>query len=288
FMNHLRGEKNVSPHTLRAYEKDLTDFLDFAGRARKTLETVDIKVLRSYLAQMRTLNYGPRTVSRKLAALKSFYKYLRRSGAVTDDPTQFLSGPKRRRALPKVIPVEKAWELLNLPDQSTPLGMRDAAILEILYGCGLRVQELVELASDDVDLDRQEITVLGKGSKERLVPLNSVCSEMIRRYSVSARPRLNRKPRETPRALILNAFGQGLSQQGVRKILAGYGRRAGLLGLSPHVLRHSFATHMLSGGADLRTVQELLGHANIGTTQIYTHVDRTHLRRVYERAHPRA
>jgi integrase/recombinase XerC len=287
FLRHLELERRLSKHTVRAYAADLqqwTEFLKSEGM-EETPEGVNSKVIRAYLSAMARSGLSRRTIARRMAAIRAFHKYLRRDRPELSDPTAAVSTPKLPKRLPRPVPQEQIQALLAAPDQS-PLGLRDRAILEVLYATGMRASELVSLNIDSVDMARGEARVIGKGSKERLVLLGVPALEAVAEYVRLGRPALRPRDQE---ALFLNRFGTRLSDRSLRRILDKYIAKAGIaLGVGPHALRHSFATHLLEGGADLRTVQELLGHASIRTTEVYTQVSRAHLREVYDRAFPRA
>jgi integrase/recombinase XerC len=277
----LQGERGASPHTIAAYERDLNQFFDFIDQwFPETDGMVDVQLLRWYLASLWRKGLARATISRKLAALRSFYRYLARMGAVSSPAALDLATPKRDRPLPKFLEKDEAEALLNGPNETTPLGMRDRAILETLYGGGLRVGELVDLNLTDLNLARGQLRVMGKGRRERICLVGRRAVNALQLYLTEGRPKL-KSPRSGD-ALFLNCQGGRLTARGVQMIVRKYGD------VSPHALRHSFATHLLEGGADLRAVQELLGHASLSTTQIYTHVTAERLRSVYERCHPRA
>jgi integrase/recombinase XerC len=277
----LQGERGASPHTIAAYERDLNQFFDFIDQwFPETDGMVDVQLLRWYLASLWRKGLARATISRKLAALRSFYRYLARMGAVSSPAALDLATPKRDRPLPKFLEKDEAEALLNGPNETTPLGMRDRAILETLYGGGLRVGELVDLNLTDLNLARGQLRVMGKGRRERICLVGRRAVNALQLYLTEGRPKL-KSPRSGD-ALFLNCQWGRLTARGVQMIVMKYGD------VSPHALRHSFATHLLEGGADLRAVQELLGHASLSTTQIYTHVTAERLRSVYERCHPRA
>jgi len=286
FLRALEGERGVSPHTLTAYRRDVGRFARFLRRegvdgwagvppaaARRYVASLDGRLARSAIA-------------RNLSALRTFYRFLYREGRVARDPFGVIVAPRQHARLPKVLTPEEVAAVLGAPDPSTPAGLRDRALLELLYATGLRVGELVGLRVADISA-REEIRVLGKGRRERIVLVGGPAQDALSSYVRDGRPALVRK--RDAGALFLNVRGGGLTDRGVRVILDRCIRRAALgRRISPHVLRHTFATHLLDGGADLRSVQELLGHVNLATTQIYTHVSREWLKRVYDRAHPRA
>jgi integrase/recombinase XerC len=291
FLAAQRAERDLSPHTVAAYGVDLTQFRTWAGRARvTTLEAVDRKLLRRYLAYLGERGYARRSIARKLSSLRSMLAWALRRGLLEVNPAEELVAPKLDRPLPRVLKPEEASLLCELPAGDDPTGLRDRAVLEVLYGSGVRVAELCGLDLCDLDLASGFVRVTGKGRKERRVPLSEPAVRSLSAYLVRARPSflaLADPPSEVD-ALWLNRRGRRLSPRSVRALVARYqighaSRRA-----TPHSLRHSFATHLLDGGADLRVVQELLGHESLATTQIYTHVSTERLRTVYEQSHPRA
>jgi integrase/recombinase XerC len=293
FLDHLRTERNASPNTLRSYEDDLTVFARFLAesqgldpeREEADPTAADAKRLRRYAAWLGGRGYAASTVARRLASLRSFYRYQRRQGSVTTDPAGGLRNPKQPRRLPRLLRVEDVIRLLDGLPTETPLGVRDRAMFETLYGGGLRVGELVGLNLDDVDLGQELVRVRGKGRRERLCPVGRVAAGWVERWVPLRAPRRAGEP-----ALFLNRFGGRLSARSVGRLLEGHLRGLGLdpAGTSPHTLRHSFATHLLDRGADLRSVQELLGHRSLATTQVYTHVTKERLLDAYQSAHPRA
>ena len=287
FLNHLRTERNGSEHTLRSYEADLTQFHHYLittiGEAADPTQ-VDARRVRGYSAWLSGQSYAPSTVARRLACLRSFYRYLRRGGLVLGDPVGGLRNPKQPKRLPKLLTVEAVIGLLDSIPGDNPASVRDRAILETLYGGGLRVGELVGIHLADVDAESGLIRVRGKRKRERLCPVGSVALDWIARYRVVRTPKL---AAET--ALFLNQRGTRLTSRSVGRLLEANLLRVGLdLTASPHTLRHSFATHLLDQGADLRSVQDLLGHRSLTTTQIYTHVTQERLIHAYKDAHPRA
>lgn len=287
FINYLKVEKNASGHTLANYSIDLRSFGQFLGD--REIASVDNLFLRRFLAEMRGKNYSKRTIARKLAALRSFFKFLYREGHIPTNPITAVSTPKLDKKLPKFLDVEKMARLIQSPAEDTPSGLRDRAILETLYSTGIRVSELVGLDLDDIDFISGVVKVFGKGSKERMVPIGDQAMRAIRRYvDKRSRPAAKRRA-EGEKAVFLNRQGRRLTDRSVRRIVDKYIRACSIEEkISPHSLRHSFATHLLDRGADLRSVQELLGHMNLSTTQIYTHVTMERLKAVYDKAHPRA
>lgn len=283
FINYLRVEKNSSPHTVTNYTIDLEAFALFLGD--KDISSVDHLTLRRFLAQMREKNYAKRTVARKLASLRTFFKFLYREGHIKTNPITAVSTPKLDKRLPVVLDEGKVARLIEAPQTGDPAGLRDRAILETLYSTGIRVSELVGLDTGDVDHISGVIKVLGKGRKERISPIGDRASNAIRKY-VDSRNELKVRDKD---AVFLNKSGKRLTDRSVRRIIDKHIKAASINEhISPHSLRHSFATHLLDRGADLRSVQELLGHMNLSTTQIYTHVTMERLREAYDKAHPRA
>ena len=296
FLSHVQFERGLAQNTVDAYRRDLEVWRRYLAERKLDFGAVTSKHVTDYLGRLRdgrapaTAPYSPASVARMLVAVRGFYRFLVREGRLDSDPTAKVGTPKPPRALPKAIALRDVEELLELPP-NTLLGRRDKAILETLYGAGLRISELVGLDVDDVDLDEGTILVRsGKGSKARRVPVGRAARAAAGDYMSATRPELMRRAkRSSGAALFLNARGARLSRQGCWKILKGYAQAAGLDSeVSPHTLRHSFATHMLDAGADIRVVQELLGHASLSTTQVYTLVSDQRLREVYFSAHPRA
>jgi len=290
YLDHLRVERRLSGHTLESYGRDLAGLAAFAAGADRRLEDLDRKALDAFVQQQRTRGQSPRSVARAVAAVRGFYRFLVLDRCLERSPAEDLQPPPAWPALPKFLSIEEVDTLLAQPDTSTPLGLRDRALIELLYATGMRVSELVGVRAADLHLDEQYLTCIGKGNKERLIPIGEQAAAWIEKYQASVRPVLTRhaKGRATPQ-LFVNARGGPLSRVGFWKILKGYGRQASLpRTLSPHVVRHSFATHLLERGADLRAIQMMLGHADLSTTQIYTHVLEARLKAVYNRFHPRA
>jgi integrase/recombinase XerD len=291
FLGYLSVERGASPHTIAAYRRDLSGYVDFLlGRGRTTPDAVTRDDLSAYVAHLRAQRYAPATVERHVACVKSFHKFLVRDGVTANHPTASLPLPRTPDRLPDVVSVEDVERLLSQPFPDGPAGHRDRAVLEVLYGAGLRVSELVGLDLRDVDLAEGYVRVLGKGDHERIAPIAGMATVALQDYLTHGRSFLRTKTgtrRQDPDAVFLNVRGGRLTRAAVFGMVRAYGGRVGLA-LHPHTLRHSFATHMLEGGADLRALQEMLGHADISTTQAYTHVDRAHLREEYLSTHPRA
>ena len=294
FLNYLRVEKGFSNNTTMAYHNDLSQLLIFAtGVAGKrsimpAWDNFSRQDMLSYLLYLKERNYAVTTLARKVAAGKSFFNFLLSEGRIKTNPMDNISSPRVGKALPSTLSLSQVRELLLQPAKSEkPEAKRDKAMLELLYASGMRVSELVNLNLGDVDTEKGYVRPFGKGSKERMVPVYPQAAHSAREYIDDVRPRFVHDSDQ--KALFVNQRGERLTRQGFWQILKEYARQAGLEGrVTPHTLRHSFATHMLNGGADLRSVQELLGHANISTTQIYTHLTSEHIHQSYDRAHPRA
>ncbi len=294
FLTFLRANKNYSPKTIESYGLDLFQFLEYLQEKRiSELAAIDYRLIRSYLAKLKAANYAKRSIARKLACIRSFFKYLCRQGYLERNPVLGITTPKLEKRLPQFLYQQEVADLLKLPEATGALAIRDSAILEILYSSGLRLQEVVGLTLKDVDFSRGYLRVFGKGSKERLVPLGEPARRALERYVSEVRPLLlkqNPNPSVKPiDSVFLNRRGTGLSGRSIERMFEKYVKRLALnRKLSPHSIRHSFATHLLENGADLRVVQELLGHADLSTTQIYTHLTREKIRSVYQKSHPRA
>jgi integrase/recombinase XerD len=286
FLDYLSVEKGLSANTITSYGRDLNKYLLFLQRHKADWSQADEPTLARFIRDESRAGLQARSLARLISALKSFYRFLVLDGFVKKDPTSRLSSPKTWLNLPKFLTVAEVENLLRQPDESEPHGLRDRAMLELLYATGLRVSEIIQLKPRDLNLDEGYVICRGKGGKERVVPVGGTAAEATRRYFEEVRPQLDKKSSE---AIFLTRLGNPFTRQGFWKMLAGHARRAGLSAeISPHVLRHSFATHLLERGADLRSVQLMLGHSQITTTQIYTHVSRERLRQVYDRFHPRA
>jgi integrase/recombinase XerD len=287
YLNHLRIERRLADHTLESYQRDLLKLARFAAARGKKIEALDRHELDRFVQALAGQGLSPRSVSRAVAAVRSFYRFVALESRRQENPADDLQAPRAWRPLPKFLSAEEVDLLIQQPDTSIVRGIRDRALIELLYATGLRVSELVQLRVADVNLDAGYLTCTGKGGKQRVVPIGDEAVSWVRRYLSSARPALVRLG-ASPRLFVNARGGRALTRVGFWKILKGYARQAGLpRSLSPHVLRHSFATHLLDRGADLRAIQLMLGHADLSTTQIYTHVHESRLRAVYDRFHPR-
>src|SRR5712691_4933651 len=287
YLDHLRVERRLADHTLESYARDLGALAGFAAGDGRSVAALDRAALEAFVREQRARGLAPRSVGRLVAAVRGFYRFLVLDRRLDGNPADDLRPPRAWPALPKFLSLDEVDTLIAQPDVSTPLGLRDRAMIELLYATGLRVTELVGVRVADLHLEEHYLTCVGKGRKERLVPIGDQASVWIRMYQADARRELL-SGRASPR-LFLNARGGPLSRVGFWKILKQHARRANLpRTVSPHVLRHSFATHLLERGADLRAIQLMLGHADLSTTQIYTHVLAARLRTIYDRFHPRA
>ena len=287
FNDYIALEQGLSPRTQEAYRRDLARFAEYA-QSKGVTAPLDIgaRLLREYVYHLKDLGLSPASIRRNVSAVRTYFRFLTGDGVVVRDPSERLETPKRWRTLPDVLTVEEVQRLLAAPTLDDPLVFRDRALLELAYGAGLRVSEWISLGVRDLLLEEGLVRVFGKGSKERLVPIGRSAIGAVAIYLRELRPKLEKG--EGKGVLFLNARGRPLTRMGAWKILRGYVDRAALgKHVSPHTLRHSFATHLLEGGADLRAVQEMLGHVDIATTQIYTHVDREYLRQVHRSYHPR-
>jgi tyrosine recombinase XerC len=285
FLNFLSTEKGASVHTVKSYQIDLREFVEAVnGKGWAEMDHLDI---RSFLAFLKNRAYSKSSISRKLACLRSFFKYLVRENALKVNPAAGVSSPKREKRLPKFLDLREVTALIEAPSKNTWKEKRDRAVLEMLYSSGLRVSELVGLNQDDVDFFSGLVRVRGKGKKERIVPTGTPALKAMRDYLDMKPPR--EASQAAKRALFVNRRGGRITDRSIRRMILKYARKAALTkDVSPHMLRHSFATHMLDQGADLRSVQELLGHENLSTTQIYTHITTKRLKEAYDAAHPRA
>jgi integrase/recombinase XerD len=290
FLTHVKVEKGLSSNTVSAYKRDLVKFDAFARKRKLSLEAISRDDLVDFLAGLYRQKLESRTVARQLVTLRNFFRFAQIQEVISADPSVNLESPKIRRTLPGYLRLEEVERLLAQPNEKTPLGLRDRAMLEVLYSTGLRVSELIGLGVSNVDGKVGCVRCIGKGDKERIVPVGRKALGMVDKYLRDARPQLCGKDKSSGNAtLFVNRRGGPLSRVGVWKILSAYGRRAGLhMPIKPHMLRHSFATHLLERGADLRSVQLMLGHADISTTQIYTHVVEARLKQIYKAHHPRA
>ena len=296
FESALRVEENASVHTLRNYSSDLQQLRSFLMEQGAALnaagndiavERVDALAVRGFLAHLLRRNRKS-SVGRKLSSTRGFFRFLKRRGVIEAEPTVGITTPKKEHQLPVHLTVDDMFRLLDTPPVDTPAGLRDRAILETLYSCGVRVSELVSLNWDDIDANLEIVRVRGKGNKERLVPIGKKAQAALRTYREQV-PQLCARTLYDSKAVFLNRQGKRLTTRSVARVVEQYVKLSGIAGkASPHALRHSFATHLLNAGADLRAIQELLGHASLSTTQRYTHVDLRHLMEAYDRAHPRA
>jgi integrase/recombinase XerD len=286
FLDFLSVEKGLSANTLVSYERDIEKLVLFFGKEKIDGRRAGEQDLVRFIHQQSRAGLSARSLARLISSTRSFYKFLALDGILDKNPAEGLSSPSVWLSLPKILSPAEVGTLLEQPDEKTPQGLRDKAMLEVLYGAGLRVSELIALKTKDVNLDEGFLLCRGKGGKERIVPLGAPACRAVRSYLAGARPVLAKRPSES---LFMTRRGKVFTRQGFWKLLKAYAREAGLTAkISPHVLRHSFATHLLERGADLRSVQLMLGHSLITTTQIYTHVSRERLRKVYEKYHPRA
>jgi integrase/recombinase XerD len=285
YLHFCRTEKGLSPNSLASYRQDLQHFQSFTGPS--SLETITLETLRSYLDHLRNKGLGLRSIARQVTTLRGFFGFCLEEGMVSANPTELLTAPKFGSSLPKFLDRSRVDQLLTTPDGNTRLGLRDAAMLDLLYATGMRVSELISIRVADLDLTTGLVRVIGKGNKQRMIPVGKGALQSVEIYFREQRPQLLRG-RVSP-FLFVTARGTRMTRQCFWNLLREHGKKAGIHhSLSPHVLRHTFATHLLQGGADLRSVQVMLGHADVGTTQIYTHVMPSHLRETVDRHHPRA
>lgn len=289
FIDYLGKQKGLAENTLDSYGRDLKQYKAFLENGGKmSVEDAGPATIVAYLLYLQKQGRAPATIARRLAALKAFYQYLVRESFLENDPTSNLESPKLEKRLPKVLTVREVDMLLKQPKPTTPTGLRDKAMLELLYATGIRVSELISLNVSDLNLEMGFLKCRGKGARERIVPVGSVALKSVRQYLQEGRPRLLGSNPQEP-SLFLNHHGRRLTRQGFWKIVKKYAQEAKIRKhITPHTLRHSFATHLLENGADLRSVQEMLGHADISTTQIYTQVTKGRLKEIYARTHPRA
>ena len=283
FLKYLEVERHYSEHTIISYKTDLEEFNEYLGN--KNIKDTDYKFIRDYLTYMFDKKYEKKTISRHISTLRSFYKYLLEEKIIKKNPMTLISNPKLDKKLPNFLDYDELEILLNIPDRSTTLGLRDALILELLYSTGIRVSELINIKLKDINRSDKKILIMGKGSKERYVLYGEVLDNLLDVYLSNSRSKLNKNSDY----LILNKDGNQITDRGIRLIISKILKKGEIdYHVSPHTLRHTFATHMLENGADLKSVQELLGHENLSTTQVYTHVTNERLRSVYLKTHPRA
>ncbi len=289
YLSYLRVERGLSANTLASYRFDLTRYREFlASQSCERADRVTLELVSGFLQHLHANGRTPRTQARMLSAVRGFHRFLSSEGIVPTDPTELVDGPRKGRDLPDVLTIPEVDAILNQPNTLKPLGIRDRAILETMYACGLRVSEVIGLRQSDLILDEGIVRVMGKGSKERIVPIGRSALEWIAAYRKQTRLTLAGKGRSHD-VLFLNGRGGRLSRTSIWNMVSKYASAAGIKkDVHPHTFRHSFATHLLEGGADLRVVQELLGHADISTTEIYTHIDREYLKEVHRTFHPRA
>lgn len=289
FLKYLSAERNVSPHTLRNYRSDLSQFEEFLKRVleRETLSIEDLQrvshiTIRAFLSILYEKGISKSSLARKVSAVRTFLKYLCRESVISDNPGKMVSTPRKEKTLPRFLSIDEMDRLLNTPEGENRLTIRDRAILETFYSSGLRIGEIVAINLEDINFNDSLVRVKGKGRKERIVPIGSKAIEAIKEYLKSEKVQ-----HSTGVPLFLNRYGNRITTRSVHRIVEKYKKLSGLWDMTPHSIRHSFATHMLNGGADLRSVQELLGHANLSTTQRYTHVSMDKLMEIYDKAHPR-
>ncbi|NMA01678.1 MAG: site-specific tyrosine recombinase XerD [Clostridia bacterium] len=287
FIDFLAIERGLAKNTLSAYRSDLKEFFDFIKEKNIQIEELKKEEILAYIVNLKQKKRANSTISRQLAAIKAFFKFLQQEGIVIINPTSDLEGPKKQKRLPQVLSIDEIEKILEKPKNNNPLGIRDKAMLETLYGAGMRVSELINLDVNSINTDLGYVRCVGKGSKERIIPLGNQAILSLNAYLKGARNKLLKNPKEY--ALFLNQHGRRLTRQGFWKILKNYAQQAGIKKeITPHVLRHSFATHLLENGADLRSVQEMLGHVDVTTTQIYTHLNTNNIINIYKKSHPRA
>ncbi len=288
FLHHLQVEKGASEHTLRAYATDLQQFVDFVAARLHTPDQIGSRHLRAFLAELHHRGYARKTLGRKMACVRTFLRYLLRHGVIDTNPSVGLRTPRERRTLPEVLTVDEAERLIEDTAGTDWFSIRDRAMLELFYSSGLRVSELVGLNLSDLNLENRVLLVRGKGKRERIAPFGGTAAAALRNW-LAVRGQVAKDGKWDKEALFLNRYGRRISQRSVARMLGKRVRRAGLQKhVSPHTLRHSFATHLLDNGADVRSVQELLGHKQLATTQIYTHITAARIRQIYDRTHPRA
>lgn len=288
FLNYLTVERGLSPNTLDSYSRDLIKYLDYLSTKgiKDISKTSDLTII-SFIATLKNGGLSNRSVARNLTSIRMFYKFLTEDHHINDNPTLNIETPKRELRLPQVLSIEEVDVLLQQPDSSTSLGLRDAAFLELLYATGLRASEIISLALNDINLEAGYLIASGKGSKERLIPIGEVAQNLIKKYLKNSRPTLLKNKQS--HHLFTTRSGKSMTRQGFWKLIKKYALAAGIRKkITPHTLRHSFATHLLERGADLRSVQMMLGHADISSTQIYTHVTTERLKKIHNQYHPRS
>jgi integrase/recombinase XerC len=291
FIAYLKRERNLSDHTATNYFRDLNQLLKFLDeQGVVSFGGVNLSLARQFLLFLEESKYARRSLSRKISACRSFFKYLVREGIVPENPFDLISTPKLPRKLPNFLYLHEISKMLDAPDVNTSFGLRDRAVLELLYSSGMRVSEVVRLKLEDLDLASGEVRVFGKGAKERIVLIGSHAKAALGRYLEEGRPKLSvLTKKDLKGAVFLGKWGTQIAARSIERMIARYAREAGIdKKVTPHTLRHTFATHMLSGGADLKIVQELLGHASLSTTQVYTHITREQMKKIYDNFHPRA
>ena len=284
FLDYLNYEKNYSNYTILNYKKDLEQFKDFLNG--KSIEDIDYTLIRKYLSYLYDKKYEAKTICRHISSLRAFYKYLISNNLVKENPLELISNPKVEKKLPTYLNYEQMEQILSIPDKNTALGLRNSLILELLYSTGIRVSEITDIKISDIDLYGNKIKIIGKGNKERYVLYGEVCKSLLEDYINISRKELDKENNEY---LILNKNGKKITTRGIEKIIEKIIKESSLkFKISPHTIRHTFATHLLDGGSDLKIVQELLGHENLSTTAIYTHLSNERLKKVFLNAHPRA
>ena len=289
FLEYITNLKKYSRNTSKNYEIDIKEFEKYLSKKNENYLDIDYAFIKGYLMRLYDRKLSRNTVARKLSSLRSFYKYLFNNDYIKSNPFNYVSSPKKEKKLPKYLGIEEIETVFNIPDVSTALGQRDKVILEVLYATGIRVGELVNIKISDIDFYKKEIKVLGKGNKERLDPFGDYCLDAMNLFISDGRKKILDKNKTNSSYLIINARGKKITTRGIEKIIDLIVKKAALKKhVSPHMLRHSFATHLLNNGCDILTVKELLGHESLETTQIYTHVSNEHLRDVYLKCHPRS
>ncbi|MCA1981141.1 MAG: tyrosine recombinase XerC [Calditerrivibrio sp.] len=288
FEQFLKIEKNSSNHTIRSYMNDLRELVEFIDNDKRDIKDLDFFTLREFVTTLHDKKLQKSSIERKISSIKSFFKFLMMRGELSENPARILKFPKKEKKLFKVFNVDDLFNLLEIPDKKTAVGMRDALLMELMYGTGVRVSELVSIKQDDIDFEGVRLRVRGKGKKERIIPLANFHVDFIKRY-LSVREEITTKGIVKTDNIFINKHGTALTDRSVRRILEKYIKIAGLpLDFSPHSFRHSFATHMLEGGADLRTIQTILGHSSLSTTQKYTHLNLSDILKIYDEHHPLA